>query len=204
MRHRGRKYACRNSAKWYLMRHSQKVHMKVPTSLFILLLTLAATILAYGQGEKKPRTEADYYPRTLRELSTLQPPPFAQALKERDNKDLAVIVHGDLLPSRVKVVYEGTTRPLNEKKKAVILSWSNKFAGAPEFYTVPYQTEMLFTENGESYWLVVRTESVAKFEQELKKGEAVELFLIKMGNIQIERTDEKLEPVILVEKYLKQ
>ena len=178
--------------------------MKSRVCLFLLFLSLTATILAYGQGPKKPRTEADYDPRTLRELSTLQPPPFAEALKERDNEDLAVIVHGELLPSRVKVVYDGAIRPLNEKKKEVILSWSNKFAGAPEFYTVPYQTEMLFTENGESYWLAVRTEFLPKFQQELKKGEAVELFLIKMGNVRIERTDEKLEPVVLIEKYLKQ
>lgn len=178
--------------------------MKSRVCLFLLLLSLTGTILAYGQGEKKPRTEEDYYPRTLRDLSTLQPPPFAQALKERDNKDLGVIVHGDLLPSRVTVVYEGTTRPLNERKKEVILSWSNHFAGAPEFYTRPYQTEMLFTENGDNYWLAVRTESLPKFEQELKKGEAVELFVIKMGSVRIERTDEKLEPVLLVERFAKQ
>jgi hypothetical protein len=178
--------------------------MKSRVCLFLLLLSLTATMLAYGQGEKKPRTEEDYYPRTLRDLSTLQPPPFAQALKERDNTDLAIIVHGDLLPSRVKVVYEGTTRPLNERKKEVILSWANKFAGAPESYTIRYQTEMLFTENGENYWLAVRTESLPKFEEELKKGEAVELFLIKMGSIKIERTDENLAPVLLVEKFVKQ
>jgi len=178
--------------------------MKSRVCLFLLLLSLTATILTYAQGPKKPRTEEDYYPRTLRDLSTLQPAPFAQALKERDNKDLAVIVHGELLPSRVKVVYDGTTRPLNKTKKDVILSWSNQFAGAPEFYTTPYQTEMLFTENGENYWLAVRTESLAKFEEELKKGEAVELFLIKMGSIRMEKTDEKLEPVLLVEKFLKQ
>ncbi len=178
--------------------------MKSPVCLFLLLLSLTATMLVYGQGEKKPRTEEDYYPRTLGDLSTLQPPPFAQALKERDNKDLAVIVHGDLLPSRVKAVYEGTTRPLNEMKKQVILSWANKFAGAPESYTIRYQTEMLFTENGENYWLAVRTESLPKFEQELKKGEAVELFLIKMGSVRIERSDDKLEPVLLVERFAKQ
>jgi hypothetical protein len=178
--------------------------MKSRVCLFLLLLSLTATMLAYGQGEKKPRTEEDYYPRTLRDLSTLQPPPFAQALKERDNTDLAIIVHGDLLPSRVKVVYEGTTRPLNERKKELILSWANKFAGAPESYTIRYQTEMLFTENGENYWLAVRTESLPKFEEELKKGEAVELFLIKMGSIKIERTDENLAPVLLVEKFVKQ
>jgi hypothetical protein len=89
-------------------------------------------------------------------------------------------------------------------KKQVILSWANKFAGAPESYTIRYQTEMLFTENGENYWLAVRTESLPKFEQELKKGEAVELFLIKMGSVRIERSDDKLEPVLLVERFAKQ
>jgi hypothetical protein len=74
----------------------------------------------------------------------------------------------------------------------------------PEFYTVPYQSEARFTENGQSYWLVVRQEFVPKFEQELKKGEAVELFLIKMGDIRLEKDDVKLEPVILLEKFLKQ
>ena len=178
--------------------------MKSRICPFLLLLSLTAAILANAQGPKKPRTEEDYYPRTLRQLSVLQSPPFAAALKERDNKDLAVIVHGELFPSRAQVLYEGTTRPLTQGKKDVILLWSNQFAGAPEFYTTPYQTEMLFIENGEKYWLAVRTESVPKFEQELKKGEAVELFLIKMGSTRIEKTDEKLEPVILVEKYLKQ
>jgi len=46
----------------------------------------------------------------------------------------------------------------------------------------------------------VRKEFVTQFEQELKTGDTMELFLIKMGNI---RVDEKLEPVLLVEKFLK-
>lgn len=178
---------------------------KAKTFSPIVLLALTASILAYGQGPKKPRTEQDYRPRTLRELSTLLPESFADALKETpDNKDLGVIVHGDLLASRVKVVYEGATRPLHDRKKNVIRSWANQFAGAPEFYTRPYQTEALFTENGENYWLAVRTEFLPQFEQGLKKGDAVELFLIKLGNVRLETSDAKLEPVILVEKYLKQ
>ena len=178
--------------------------MKVKSILILLFLSATTTILVLGQGQKKPRTEEDYTTRTLRELSALQPPVFEKALKEQDDKDLVIIVHGDLLPSRVKVVYEGKTRPLNEKKKNVILSWSNRFAGMPELYTVPYQTEALFTENGENFWLAVRTESLPKLDQELKRGEAVELFVIKMGNTRIEKTDDKLEPVLLVEKYRKQ
>ena len=160
--------------------------MKSRFCIFVLLLTS----VVYTQGEKKPRTEADYRWRTLRELTTLQP-------DNPESKDPNIVIHGDLLPSRVKVLYDGTTRPLVENRKQVITSWANQFAGAPEFYTVPYQTEMIFTEDGKSYWLVVRKDSLPRFEQ-LKKGETIELFLIKLGNARI---DDKLEPVLLVEKF---
>ena len=163
--------------------------------LALLLTSVIATIPAYTQGEKKPRTVADYRSRTLRELTTLQPDYIARDPQFKE-ANLRIVVHGDLLPSRVKVLYDGTTRPLVENKKQVITSWASQFAGAPEFYTIPYQTEMRFTEDGESYWLAVRKDS--RFEQELKKGDTIELFLIKMGNARI---DDKLEPVLLVEKF---
>ena len=176
--------------------------MKRRLCILVLLLTsVSATVLAYTQGEKKPRTEADYHARTLLELSTLQPDYIANSPEYKDAKDLRVVVHGELLPSRVKVVYDGTTRPADDHRKYVIKEWANKFAGAPEFYTVPYETEMLFTEDGKSYWLVVKNEFVPQFAQELKKGEAVELFLIKLGNAHV---DGNLQPVLLVEKFVKQ
>ena len=168
--------------------------MKTRLFLFVLLLTSIGA--AYTQGEKKPRTEADYRSRTLRELTTLLPDYMANDPQSKE-PNLRVIVHADLLPSRVKVLYDGTARPLVESKKQVIASWANRFAGAPEFYTAPYQTEMLFTEDGKSYWLAVRKDSLPRLEQELKKGDTIELFLIKMGNARI---DDKLEPVLLVEK----
>lgn len=166
--------------------------------IFVLLLTSISA--AYTQGEKKPRTEADYRWRTLKELTTLQPDYIAKDAQSLD-PNLSMVVHADLFPSRVKVLYDGTRRPLLENRKALITLWAKQFAGAPEFYTVPYQTEMLFTEEGKSYWLAVRRDSLPRFKQELRKGETVELFLIKLGNIQI---DNKLEPVLLVEKFAKQ
>ena len=174
--------------------------MKSRLCIFVLLLTAVSTaISAYTQGEKKPRTVADYRWRTLRELKTLQPDSIAKDPQSKDPA-LRIVVHADLLPSRVKVLYDGTTRTLSERRETVITAWANRYAGAPEFYTAPYQTEMLFTEEGESYWLAVRTDSLAEFAQELKKGEMVELFLVKLGNIKI---DERMEPVLLVEKFLK-
>lgn len=173
--------------------------MKTRLCLSILLLSLMGATITYGQGEKKPRTVADYKSRTLQELTAAMPEPFRAALAERGvegNKDLRIIVHGELFPSRMKAVYSGTKRPLLEEKRNVIVSWANQFAGMPEFYTAPYKTELLFTEGTDNYWLVVRTELL---EHDWKQGETLELCVIKMGNAKI---GDELEPVLLVEQVI--
>ena len=175
--------------------------MKTRLCLFIVLLSMTAVTLTYGQGDKKPRTIADYQPRTLRELAALLPETFRTALAERGaagNKDLSHIVHGELFPSRVKVVYSGKKRTLLESKREVVTAWANRFAGMPEFYTAPYQTELLFTDGDQSYWLAVRKELLV---QDWKQGDAFELCAIKLGNVQI---GDELEPVLLVEQVIQQ
>ena len=177
--------------------------MNTRLCLFMLLfVSLTSSLFAYDQGEKKPRTPEDYRPRTLKELSTLVPDPMGADPRAINNSpDLRVMVHGDLLPSRVKVVYGGETRPLSDSRRTVINEWAKHYAGAPEFYTANYQAEALFSENGESYWLVVRKQLLPEVQERWQKGDPVELFLIKMGNTQYE---QKLEAVLLVEKFVKQ
>lgn len=169
------------------------VSMKI-NFLFSLVLVLAIVGCALAQvGPKKPRELDDYTPRTLEEISQLQ-----GSIVESSNKNVAI--HGEIFPTRVKVVYEGDSRPLHQNKKATIAAWANRFAGAPETYNRPYQQEVLFSENGKKYWLAVRTEFLPRFAQELKQGETVELFLIKLGSA---RKGYKWEPVLLVEKFPK-
>ena len=174
--------------------------MKIRLCLLTLLLLITGTTLTLAQGEKKPRTVADYQPRTLQELTTLLPETFRAALAERGvqgNKDMKQIVHGELFPSRVKVVYSGTKRPLLQDKRNVIIGWANQFAGMPEFYTVPYQTELLFTEGGENYWLAVHKDLLA---QDWKQGETLDLGVIKLGNTRI---GDEFEPVLLAERVIR-
>ena len=170
-------------------------------TMFCLLVLLATSLSVYVQGEKQSRSDEDYRVRTLREVTTLQPDYIAKEIAAKPDEKLRIIVHADLLPSRIKVHYDGETRPLVEDKKNLIIQWVNRLPGIPDLYTVAYQNETLFTDDGESHWLVVKKEFLPLFEQELKKGDTVELFLIKMGNIRIA---DKLEPVLLVEKFVKQ
>ena len=164
---------------------------KLILSLF-LLITIAINLFAQA-GPKKPRELADYSPRTLKEISALH-----GSVAESSNKNVSI--HGEIFPTRVKVAYEVTSKPIDQNKKDAIVAWANRFAGAPETYTRAYQNEVLFSEDGRRYWLVVRKEFLPRFEQELKKGDSLELFLIKLGSA---RNGDKWEPVILVEKFLK-
>lgn len=162
--------------------------------LFSLLATFAlATSLLAQARPKKPRELADYTPRTLNEISQLK-----GTSAETFNKN--VVIQGEIFPTRVKVVYEFTSRALSTSTKNAVAAWANRYAGAVETYTVPYKREVVFSENGQRYWLAVRNELLTRFEEELKKGDTVELFLIKLGSA---RNGKKWEPVLLVEKFLK-
>lgn len=144
-------------------------------------------------GVKKPRELSDYTRRTLKSLSLTQP-------KEIENMNEKSLIQSDIVPSRVRVVYEATSRPLSQNKNDLIAAWARRFAGAPETYTRPYENEVTFSEDGEQYWLAIRKEFAARFGQQLKKGDTVDLFVIKLGSV---RTVDQWEPVLLVEKFAK-
>ena len=136
---------------------------------------------------------ADYTPRTLSEISKLK----GASAKTLDRN---VVIQGEIFPTRVKVVYGFTSRTLSTNTKNAIAAWATRYAGAPETYTNHYEREVAFSENGQEYWLAVRKELITRLEEELKKGDTVELFLIKLGSA---RNGDKWEPVLLVEKFLK-
>ncbi|MCA1566264.1 MAG: hypothetical protein LC803_11625 [Acidobacteria bacterium] len=169
--------------------------MKYRPAQFALALTFVlcggASFFAQSPpGSKKARTPDDYHPRTLKEV----------AAGSRHDVEKSVILHGDVLPSRVRVTYKGSTRPLPTIRKDVLQQWAQRFAGSPEHYTAPYQTEVLFTEDGVEHWLAVKKNLISQFGKELKRGEAVDLFVIRLGGV---RAGRGWEEVVLVESFRK-
>lgn len=175
--------------------------MKRQSSYVVLLLTLLlGAHIAYGQDSpgakpKKPRTLEDYKLRTLKEVSAKGSDPASLG-----NKEETMITHADIFPSRVRVTYAGSARPLPRIKKEVLRQWARLYAGFPESYTAPYETELLFIENGKEYWLAVKKGALAHFERELKQGEAVELYLIRVGAA---KTSDEWELMLLIENFQK-
>ena len=137
--------------------------------LFLVLLAalFVSGNFAHGQdmsgaGPKKPRTAEDYKPRTLKEIATLSASEIA-----REGNSVEVVT-GDLLPSRVRVAYQASQRPVSRATRRVISSWANRYAGDPQHYTLPYQTELLFRETRFNYWLVVNKDLLPCFKKASK------------------------------------
>lgn len=166
--------------------------------LMILVLSIGQISAqeAAGTRLKRARTAEDYKPRTLKELAVNT----SSNSENRTNKEETMVVTPDILPSRVRVTITGSTRPIPQIKKEVIRQWARLYAGAPDFYTKPYETEVLFTEEGDEHWLAVKTELLPGIKQDIKEGNEVDLYVIRMGAALISNA---WEPLLLVENFQK-
>jgi hypothetical protein len=173
--------------------------MKKKPLQLVIFAVLSFSIVALGQDPtglhpKRARTAEDYKPRTLKELVVKK----SSNPQNRTNKEETMVVTTDILPSRVRVTLTGTTRPIPLIKKEVLRQWARLYAGAPEFYTKPYETEMLFIEEGNEHWLTVKTELLPRLKQDIKDRTEVDLYVIRMGAALISNA---WEPMLLVENF---
>lgn len=79
------------------------------------------------------------------------------------------------LPLKIKVAYTGEIREINSDKKHLIEMWVKSFSVDPKI-AERFQKEMLFLEDGSTYWLPVQTELIPAFQGELKSGNCIWLF----------------------------
>lgn len=160
--------------------------MKVPILIAcVLILALFATICsAQDQWDK-------YQPRTLKELIDLN----KEFLAGTDSK--VHFLFGDSFPSRVKVVYTGKSRALTKERIEVIDGWS-KSRKVPKEIVDLFEKEVLFVENSVEHWLPVQKQVLAYFEEELKPGQKVELFVMWIG---ARKEQDKVDWVFVVNEF---
>jgi pimeloyl-ACP methyl ester carboxylesterase len=115
-----------------------------------------------GPLPKKARTLEDYKLRTLHDLAS-------ETAGGQGHSQDALVLYGDIIPSRVKVIYSEFSRNIPQIKSEVILQWARKYAGNPDHYTANRETELLFTEDGVEHWLSLPKTLQLQLEKELKK-----------------------------------
>lgn len=151
--------------------------------LVLLVLLWGSSVCgqdSLGPHPKKARTVGDYWPTTLRAM--------VKALPKTN----------ELVPFRVRVVYSSNTRPLSQKTKEVLRSWAQCCAGNPDHYTKSYLNEIKFVENGRPYWLAVEHRLISDLHTEVRSGETIDLFLIRVSALV---NGKKRESALLVERF---
>lgn len=146
-----------------------------------------------GPRPKRPRTLEDYKPRTLQELAS-----DSAGGQGSSGSGEASVLQGDILPSRVRVIYTGSSRTMPKSKSEAIHHWAQKYSGNPDHYTGYREIEVLFAENGVEHWLSIPKRLLLQFEKDFKRGDPVDLYLIRLGAARIEA---KWEPLLLVEEF---
>lgn len=165
----------------------------------LLLLTLLTAIAVdaqnpTGPGPKRARTPEDYQAGTLKGLAAKLSSPDS-----RGNKMETMVVDPDISPTRVRATYAQLTRRIVESKAELIRQWARLYAGALETYK-PYEVEVLFTEEGNKYWLTFTKKTLDTFWDSDGWNKPVDLFLIRMGAVKV---GNGWESVFLVESFQK-
>jgi len=144
-----------------------------------------------------------YQPRTLDQIIKLQ------ATKVFDNPDILMnfsdgstaVLTRDSFPSKVKVTYTGRSRIISAKRKELIKDWLTTTYGRDSKELVKlFDTEFLFTEAGIEYWLPIQGQLIESFNEELKKGEVVILYVAWIG---ARKESDKIDWVFLVNEFEK-
>jgi len=133
-----------------------------------------------------------FKPRTLKEVISIT----SKEVRGDDHGFLA----DNQLESKVEVVFTGESRPISEARKGFIKMWVGMLRSNQKAYADLYETEYLYKEGADEYWLATSTPITKYFDKELKPGDKMDLYLISIGAY---RNKGGVDCVLLVEEFQK-
>jgi hypothetical protein len=131
-----------------------------------------------------------FKPRTLKEVISIT----TKAVRPDDSMFLA----NNQLESKVEVVFTGQSRPIIEARKTFIRIWVGMLRANQKDYSELYETEYLYKEGSNEYWLATSRPITKYFDKELKSGDKMDLYLISIGAY---RSKDDIDCVLLVEEF---
>jgi len=149
--------------------------------LILALVFVANSLTIYAQGSF-PYEE--YEPRTLSEIVSLN-----ADVKNADvivgKKDVPhIVLNANFLHSQARVKFMNKTRPVSTDRKELLKIWQKTY-GIEERIANLYENEYLFKECDYDYWIPVQKQVAAYFPKELKEGDMISLFIMRVGGKKI-------------------
>ena len=172
--------------------------MKVKLTLIVLALAVSCASVFTVRAQDFPWK--DFERRTLKEIATLNETEDVEDRKRLPDQN-RLIARGKILPSVVRATYTGKSRPIDEKRRKFIELWAGSYFSQSPGYAANYESEFLFKEGADEYWLPVQKQVASHFPKELQQDDAIDLYLIRPGGI-----SDKGKPtdwIFLVEEFQK-
>lgn len=156
-------------------------------ALFTIVFSLCLSATAFAQEFPWNIFKS----RTLKEVVSVT----TKAVKPYDSMFLAT----NQLESKILVTFTGKSRPIIKERKTFISIWAGML-GQPKDYADLYQREYLYKEGDDEYWLPTQEPITKYFDKELKEGDEITLYLIRIG---AHRSKKNIDCILLVEEYQK-
>lgn len=99
--------------------------------------------------------------------------------------------------ARVRAIYTGQSRPLDQRRQAFIYTFASTTVGNDK-YAALYQREYRFTADGKDWWLPAQSPVAGYFAKELKPGQTVTLYVRNAGGF---RLSDSWDWVFLIEEF---
>src|SRR2546427_2637014 len=154
--------------------------MRARLALIITAVMLFSGAVLKLQAQGFPWNEFER--RTLKELVTINEKEDVEDQKRLPNEN-RMIVRGKILSSVIRLSYTGKSRTLSPERKKFIELWAGSYFSQTPGYADHYESEFLFKEGNDEYWLPVQKQVASYFPKELKKGDTVDVYLIRPGGL---------------------
>lgn len=129
------------------------------------------------------------------EIESVKPP---AKFEERSVFNNALAMN---FPNRIKLEYTGETRDLSEDAETMFKSWVSVLGRKEEDFII-FEREMLFKDGDIKYWMPVQSALIPYFQDEITKGNPVTLYVMLLGGVKGENTNE-WQWIIIVNEFRK-
>jgi hypothetical protein len=115
-----------------------------------------------------------------------RPYSLAQAVADHTHDEEAdwVIAAGSF-KYRVRVTYTGQRRDIKVSVRQLIANWVKSLDLSPKILDL-FKQEILVREDGSQYWLPIQEELLPHVAREIRTGDLVDLYIMRVGSTQTE------------------
>jgi hypothetical protein len=159
----------------------------------ILFIAFLAALLSAGGGA----LAQGYPPLSFDQMIRLDLALIRQQHQPERPGDLFFNPSTETGGAKVRAVYTGQSRPLDQRKSAFITAFASTSVGNSG-YAALYEREYRFTAGGQDWWLPVQSQVASYFGKELKVGQPVWLYIRNAGGF---RLSDSWDWMFLVEEF---